>query len=146
VLDVDDFCPNTPGSPGGKKPGCPGLIVVTAKEIRITQQIHFEFNKATIKPDSFPILDAIRDALEGNPKIKLEVQGHTDNVGNAAYNQKLSGARADSVRMYLAGHGIDPTRLTSKGYGLTQPIVPNSSEANRALNRRVQFIRTETAP
>jgi OOP family OmpA-OmpF porin len=146
VLDVDDFCPNTPGSPGGKKPGCPGLIVVTAKEIRITQQIHFEFNKATIKPDSFPILDAIRDALEGNPKIKLEVQGHTDNVGNAAYNQKLSGARADSVRMYLAGHGIDPTRLTSKGYGLTQPIVPNNSEANRALNRRVQFIRTETAP
>ena len=146
VLDVDDFCPNTPGSPGGSKPGCPGLIIVTAKEIRITQQIHFEFNKATIKPDSFPILDAIRDALEGNPKIKLEVQGHTDNVGNAAYNQKLSGARADSVRMYLAGHGIDPMRLTSKGYGLTQPIVPNNSEANRALNRRVQFIRTETAP
>jgi OOP family OmpA-OmpF porin len=143
VLDVDDFCPNTPGQPGGKRPGCPGLVVVTAKEIRITQQIHFEFNKATIRPESFPILDAVVQVLNDNPKITLEIQGHTDNVGGQAYNQKLSESRAASVRQYLAAHGIDPNRLISKGYGLAQPIVPNSTAANRALNRRVQFIRTE---
>jgi outer membrane protein OmpA-like peptidoglycan-associated protein len=144
VLDVDDFCPNTPGQPGGAKPGCPGLVVVTAKEIRITQQIHFEFNKATIRAESFPILDAVVQVLKDNEKMTLEIQGHTDNVGTASYNQKLSQSRADSVRTYLIGHGVEASRLRSTGYGLTQPIVPNSSDANRALNRRVQFIRTES--
>ena len=137
------MCPNTPGQAGGARPGCPGLVVVTAREIRITQQIHFETNKATIKPDSFAILDAVRDALVQNPKLTLEVQGHTDNVGSAAHNAKLSQARSESVRKYLIGHGIEPARLVAKGYGLTQPIVPNSTAENRAMNRRVQFIRTE---
>jgi OmpA-OmpF porin, OOP family len=146
VKDVEDQCPNTPGGPGGARPGCPSLVVVTAKEIRITQQIQFDFNKATIKPVSFPILDAVRDVLSANPQIKIEVQGHTDNVGQAAYNQKLSQQRADSVRAYLVKANIDPNRLVAKGYGMAQPIVPNSTEANRALNRRVQFIRTEGAP
>jgi OOP family OmpA-OmpF porin len=143
VPDLEDFCPNTPGQPGGAKPGCPGLVVVTAKEIRITQQIHFDFDKATIRSESFPILDAVTQVLVQNPKMTLEIQGHTDNKGNAAYNLKLSDSRANSVRMYLVGHGIDSSRLISHGYGLTQPIVPNTTDANRALNRRVQFIRTE---
>jgi OOP family OmpA-OmpF porin len=146
VLDVDDFCPNTPGQPGGSRPGCPGLIVVTAKEIRITQQIHFEFNKATIRAESFPILDAVQSVLTTNEGMTLEIQGHTDNVGSGPYNLKLSQARADSVRTYLVNHGIDGSRLKSVGYGLTQPIVPNTTDANRALNRRVQFIRTESPP
>ncbi len=149
VLDVDDFCPNTPGVVGGDRPGCPKknmLVVVTAKEIRITQQIQFEFNKATIKGDiSFKILDEIVQILKDNPKINLEVQGHTDNVGSATYNANLSQSRADSVRAYLVAHGTDPGRLISKGYGLAKPLVPNNTDANRALNRRVQFIRTETA-
>jgi OOP family OmpA-OmpF porin len=148
VLDVDDFCPNTPGVVGGDKPGCPKknmLVVVTAKEIRITQQIQFEFNKATIKGDiSFKILDEIVQILKDNPKISLEVQGHTDIVGLGPYNEKLSQSRADSVRAYLVAHGIDPSRLVSKGYGMNKPLVPNNSDANRALNRRVQFIRTES--
>ncbi len=146
VADVDDQCPNTPGQTGGPRPGCPGLVVVTAKEIRITQQIQFDFNKATIKAVSFPILDAVYDVLVANPKITVEVQGHTDNVGQAAYNQKLSQQRADSVKSYLVKRGIDPARLVAKGYGMSQPLLPNTSEANRALNRRVQFIRTEGAP
>jgi OmpA-OmpF porin, OOP family len=146
VLDVDDFCPNTPGQPGGAKPGCPGLVVVTAKEIRITQQIHFEFDKAKIRPESFPILDAVTQVLVQNPKMTLEIQGHTDNKGSPSYNLKLSDSRANSVRVYLVEHGIEPHRLISRGYGLTQPIVPNTTDANRALNRRVQFIRTEAPP
>ncbi len=146
VLDIDDFCPNQAGPKDGEKPGCPrgnALVVVTAREIRITQQIHFEFNKAVIKSESFPILDAVKDVLVGNPQITLEIQGHTDNVGQAGYNLKLSQSRADACRTYLVKKGISPARLTAKGYGMTQPIVPNNTEPNRALNRRVQFIRTE---
>jgi OOP family OmpA-OmpF porin len=150
VADLEDFCPNTPGVRGGDKPGCPkknSLVVVTEKEIRITQQIQFEFNKAVIKPGiSYKILDEVDGVLTDNPKITLEVQGHTDNVGNDAYNMKLSQSRADAVRAYMVAHGTEPSRLISKGYGFHQPLVPNTSEANRALNRRVQFIRTETGP
>jgi len=145
VADVYDECPNTPGQPSGPRPGCPNLVVVTAKEIRITQQVQFDFNKATIKPVSFAVLDAVKDVLAQNPRISLEVQGHTDNAGQPDYNRKLSQQRADAVRAYLVSHGIEGSRLVAKGYGMTQPLVPNTTEGNRALNRRVQFIRTEAA-
>jgi outer membrane protein OmpA-like peptidoglycan-associated protein len=148
VADLDDFCPNTPGIKAGDHPGCPkknSLIVVTEKEIRITQQIQFEFNKSVIRPGiSFKILDEVVGVMNDNPKISLEVQGHTDNKGSDAYNMTLSQSRADAVRTYLVGHGISPDRLVSKGYGMRQPLVPNTTDANRLLNRRVQFIRTET--
>jgi len=150
IADVDDYCPNTPGVPGGDHPGCPkknSLIVVTEKEIRITQQIQFEFNKAVIKPGiSFKILDEVVGFLNDNTKISVEVQGHTDNVGGDAYNMKLSQSRADAVKAYLVSHGVAPSRLASKGYGFHQPLVPNDTAANRTLNRRVQFIRTESGP
>src|SRR6202041_1599888 len=136
-----------PGISGGDKPGCPRkstLIVVTEKEIRITQQIQFEFNKAVIKPGiSYKILDEVVSVLVDNQKFDIEVQGHTDNVGADAYNMNLSQTRADAVRAYLVSHGVAASRLISKGYGFHQPLVPNDTPANRALNRRVQFIRTE---
>ncbi len=77
VLDVDDFCPNTPGQPGGDRPGCPKknqLIVVTANEIRILQQVRFAFNKATILKESFALLDQVVQALRDNPAMRVEVQ------------------------------------------------------------------------
>ncbi|MBV9948860.1 MAG: OmpA family protein, partial [Myxococcales bacterium] len=148
IADVDDFCPDTPGVRGGDRPGCPkktSLLVVTEKEIRITQQIQFEFNKATIRPGlSDRILDEVASVLNDNPKISLEVQGHTDNVGNDAYNMKLSQGRAESVRAYLLERGVAPSRLVARGYGMRQPLVPNDSPSNRELNRRVQFIRTDS--
>ncbi|HEY1696932.1 MAG TPA: OmpA family protein [Polyangiaceae bacterium] len=148
VLDLEDHCPNTPGVPGGDNPGCPkknSLVVVTEREIRITQQIQFEFNRAVIRPGiSFRILDEVVSVLNDNPKISLEVQGHTDNVGGDGYNMNLSQKRADAVRAYLVSKGISANRLVSKGYGFHQPLVPNTTAANRELNRRVQFIRTET--
>jgi outer membrane protein OmpA-like peptidoglycan-associated protein len=145
VLDVQDQCPNEPGSTTEEPLGCPkaALVVVTDCEVKITQQIHFEYNKDKIRPESFPILDAVVDVLNKNPDIRLEVQGHTDNRGSAAYNKNLSNRRAASVKNYLMAHGITPGRLTSMGYGFDRPIVDNSTEQNRALNRRVQFIRTE---
>ena len=149
IADVDDYCPNTPGIRGGDRPGCPkknSLVIVTEKEIRITQQIQFEFNKALIRPGiSYKILDEVVGVLSDNPKIDLEVQGHTDNIGGDSYNMKLSQARADSVRAYLLSKGIEAPRLIAKGFGFHQPLVPNTTAANRELNRRVQFIRTETA-
>jgi OOP family OmpA-OmpF porin len=149
VVDLEDQCPAEPGPPGGDKPGCPkkpSLVIVTAKEIKITQQIHFEFDKDKIRSESFPILDAVADVLKTNPNIKIDVQGHTDNKGAADYNKKLSDRRAASVKKYLVGKGIDGSRLVSHGYGAEMPIVPNTNDQNRALNRRVQFVRTEAAP
>jgi outer membrane protein OmpA-like peptidoglycan-associated protein len=145
VPDVKDQCPNEPGSATEEPLGCPkaALVVVTDCEVKITQQIHFEYNKDKIRPESFPILDAVVEVLIKNPDISLEVQGHTDNRGGAAYNKNLSKRRAASVMKYLVTHGITPGRLTSMGYGFDRPIVDNSTEQNRALNRRVQFIRTE---
>jgi outer membrane protein OmpA-like peptidoglycan-associated protein len=74
---------------------------------------------------------------------KIEVQGHTDNRGSANYNKGLSNRRAGSVMKYLVSHGVSPDRLTSQGYGFDRPLVPNTSDQNRALNRRVQFVRSE---
>jgi len=146
VLDVDDQCPNEPGPADGDPKGCPkkpALAVVTDCEVKITDQIHFEYNKAIIRPESFPVLDAVVDILRTNPKIRLEIQGHTDNRGNARYNKGLSDRRAASVLKYLAEHGIENSRLVSAGYGFERPLVPNDTDINRALNRRVQFVRTE---
>lgn len=146
VPDLEDQCPNEVGPADGEPKGCPrkpALAVVTDCEVKITQQIHFEYNKAKVRRESFPVLDAVVDVLVKNPSIKLEVQGHTDNRGTAEYNKKLSDRRSAAVVTYLVEHGIAADRLTSKGYGFDRPLVPNDSDVNRALNRRVQFMRTE---
>jgi OmpA-OmpF porin, OOP family len=146
VPDVKDQCPNEPGSETQEPLGCPtkpALVVVTDCEVKITQQIHFEYNKAVIRPESYPVLDAVVDVLNKNPDIKIEVQGHTDNRGSAKYNKGLSDRRSGSVMKYLVSHGVTASRLTSHGYGFERPLVPNTSPQNMALNRRVQFVRTE---
>ncbi|MGE5784267.1 MAG: OmpA family protein [Myxococcales bacterium] len=146
VIDVEDQCPNEAGSTDSDPRGCPkkpALAVITDCEVKITEQIHFEYNKALIRPDSFPVLDAVTEILKKMPKVKLEIQGHTDNRGTAAYNLGLSDRRAASVVKYLVEHGIETDRLSSRGYGFERPMVPNDTDINRALNRRVQFVRTE---
>jgi OmpA-OmpF porin, OOP family len=146
VPDLKDQCPNEVGSSTQEPLGCPAkpaLVVVTDCEVKITQQIHFEYNKDKIRPESFPVLDAVVDVLNKNPDIRIEVQGHTDNHGSAQYNKGLSDRRSASVRKYLVSHGVENGRLTSHGYGFDRPLVPNDSDQNRALNRRVQFVRTE---
>jgi outer membrane protein OmpA-like peptidoglycan-associated protein len=102
--------------------------------------IYFDFDKATIKPESKPALEAAAKMLTENPTINVEIQGHTDSKGSDAYNLSLSDRRAASVVSYLVTNlGIDPSRLTSKGYGESMPIATNDTDAGRALNRRVEF-------
>jgi len=98
----------------------------------------FDFNKATIRAESEPVLQQVASVMKSLAGA-FEVGGHTDNVGGAAYNAKLSQARAESVKSWLVAHGIAASRLTAKGYGDTVPVVPNSSDANRARNRRVEL-------
>jgi outer membrane protein OmpA-like peptidoglycan-associated protein len=101
--------------------------------------IHFDFNKATLRPDSEPVLQKILALLKARPDVKLEVQGHTDNVGGDDYNQKLSDSRANAVLQWLRAKGIAADRLTAHGYGLKVPIADNGSDEGRAKNRRVEI-------
>lgn len=103
--------------------------------------VNFDFNKATLRPDSEPVLQQVLALFKDNPSFKAEIGGHTDDVGEKAYNQQLSKQRAEAVKAWLTAHGIDAARLTTAGYGDTQPVVPNSSDQNRARNRRVELKR-----
>ena len=84
--------------------------------------------------------DLMADFLKRNPDLKVELAGHTDDVGNASYNLKLSSDRAEVVRRALIDHGIEESRLTAHGYGATKPLVPNDSDEHRALNRRTEMV------
>ena len=106
----------------------------------IFRNIGFDLNKATVKSESEPILDEVAAYLKANPNVKMEIQGHTCNLGTAAYNLKLSDRRAAAVKAYLIkDKAIKANRLETKGYGLTRPVAPNDKEENRARNRRVEF-------
>jgi outer membrane protein OmpA-like peptidoglycan-associated protein len=136
-----DACPDEAGpkSDDPKTSGCPRVFIKNGL-IQIMEQPKFDFGKATIKPDSDSLLTEVAKVMTAHPEIKqVRVEGHTDNKGGAAYNLKLSQQRADSVIKWLNSHGIATERLVAKGMGLTTPLVPNDTEANRALNRRVEF-------
>jgi len=105
----------------------------------VMNNIFFDFNQSEIKPRSLSELDEVVKFLKENPKIKVEISGHTDNVGNENYNQQLSLKRAQSVVNYFASKGIDVARLAQKGFGSKKPIKPNDSEDNRQVNRRIEF-------
>ena len=126
------------------------LVRVRNRDIQIRRKINFATDSAEILPSSEPLLLEIADVIIRHPEItKIEIQGHTDNRGTDARNTELSQQRAESVRTWLTGNGIDPNRLDARGYGPTLPLVPNITPANRARNRRVQFVieaRAEEAP
>ncbi|MGE0334235.1 MAG: OmpA family protein [Gammaproteobacteria bacterium] len=104
---------------------------------------HFDFNKATLKPEAMSKLDHAAQVMTDNPGIKVNVEGHTDSVGSDAYNQNLSDRRAKSVVDYLVGKGVDAGRLMSAGYGESRPVATNDSAEGRAQNRRVDLIVAE---
>lgn len=122
------------------------LARLTNKSIIIRRNINFATGSDEINPNSFPILEEVADVMIRNPDVKvIEVQGHTDDRGSRQMNQSLSEKRALAVRMWLNDHGVDESRLTSKGFGPDRPKVPNITAGGRARNRRVEFIILEKA-
>ncbi len=105
----------------------------------VFRDIKFEFDKATLMPSSYPILDGIYDALRDNPEIRVEIQGHTCSIGTEEYNLGLSKRRAQTVLNYLEGKGIDASRMTAEGYGESHPMDSNKTREGRANNRRVEL-------
>lgn len=103
------------------------------------KNIFFDFNKAELKDESKVELDKVVAFLKKNPSLRIEIGGHTDNVGGKAYNVQLSEKRAASVSAYVTSHGISADRLTNKGYGDSLPVADNNSDAGRAQNRRTEF-------
>ncbi len=105
----------------------------------VLRNIFFDTGKATLRPESTAELERLQKLLTETPALKLEMAGHTDDVGEAAMNQDLSQRRAQAVVTYLTQHGIGAARLTAAGYGETQPVAPNTTKGGRQLNRRTEF-------
>jgi len=137
IPDPKDKCPEEPGPP--ELDGCP-KVIVTEEKIEILEKVHFETDKATIKPRSHGLLKDVASVIKDHSQLKLiRVDGHTDSVATDAYNLRLSRARARAVRDFLKKEGVSASRLKSKGFGESKPIADNSTEEGKAKNRRVEF-------
>ena len=138
VSDNEDRCPTVKGTIANK--GCPEIAKADILKITvIASKIYFETGSAKLKLISNSQLDDLADILKRNDAVNLTVEGHTDNVGDDAYNMNLSQKRTESVRDYLISKGISATRLTAVGYGETKPVANNNKAAGKAKNRRVEI-------
>lgn len=115
------------------------LMPILVGESIMLNNVFFEQGRPVLKSQSFPELDRLVEIMQDNPTVKIELGGHTDNVGNKDALKTLSENRVKAVKEYLVSKGIHKDRITGKGYGGTVPVVPNTSEANRQRNRRVEF-------
>lgn len=143
IPDKEDACPLMPGdrNPDPKKNGCKKRqhLVETKSGLELLETIKFDTAKATIKPESFPILDEVVSVLKDGPDINMGIYGHTDSKGAREMNINLSKARAASVVNYLVNKGINRNRLKSDGFGPDKPVDTNDTAEGRAKNRRVEF-------
>lgn len=120
------------------------VVPVEGDRLQLWDAVYFDFNQATIKPVSFPLLDEVARVLVARPELgRIRVDGHTDDVGNDDYNLDLSRRRARAVSEYLVQHGVPAARLSSEGYGERCPVTTNETDEGRATNRRVDFILVE---
>ncbi len=141
ILDGDDECPELSGD--ADRRGCPRRTFVTIEDGKmvIIGKVQFGSGSADIDPTSEPLLDQIGQALDANTQItKLRIEGHTDNVGDDALNQKLSQQRAEAVKTALVKRGVAAGRLDTNGIGEARPIAPNDTAGGRQKNRRVEFL------
>jgi OOP family OmpA-OmpF porin len=129
VPDYLDQCPDTPLGATVDARGC----------WTYASRVLFDFNSAKVKPEADAALTEAVSILKKIPDLKLQIDGHTDNVGSAAYNMALSLKRAEAVKEFLVSKGIDPKRLSTKGFGFTRPAASNDTKEGRAKNRRVEL-------
>ncbi|GAA4371968.1 OmpA family protein [Hymenobacter koreensis] len=138
VPDYQDRCPNTPGPASNR--GCPEIKAEAKKRLQeATKYIQFEFDRAVLKPISYPTLESLVQIMNEYPDYTLSIAGHTDNKGSDPYNLQLSHDRAASARAFMLSKGIPAARIEARGYGELKPIATNDTEAGRAQNRRVDF-------
>ena len=144
VPDIDDECPDVFGPK--ETQGCPvtqaeapKLVEVRADRIEVKQPLQFKPNRAVLLTDSLPLLQEVAQVLKEARAVRVRVEGHTDRVGERDENLKLSQARAQVVREYLVGQGIEAERLSAEGFGWSRPIASNITKEGRSQNRRVEF-------
>jgi OmpA-OmpF porin, OOP family len=146
VPDADDACPHEKGdrSADTKTTGCPKLVRVSGAEIALLAPVEFKVAKGAvppIDPSSEALLADVASVIVQHPEfVKIEVGAHTDNKGNARFNEKVSAGRAEAVRAWLAAHGVPADKLVAKGYGDTKPIGDNKTAEGRAKNKRITIL------
>jgi outer membrane protein OmpA-like peptidoglycan-associated protein len=138
VDDTRDRCPGTAAGTRVDAAGCPILFTPERTPV-VLRGVTFETGRSALRTDSYTVLDIVAASLLANPDIRIEIAGHTDSTGSATTNQRLSQARAEAVRAYLASKGVAPDRMVARGYGPSQPVAPNTTAAGRAQNRRVEL-------
>ena len=151
VWDGDDKCPSTPKGTKVDATGCPAPaeppqpvtapVIPESKQPLVLEGVTFARNSADLTPESSVVLDRVAASLKERPEVRLEVGGHTDSNGDPTHNKHLSEARAEAVRNYLLAKGVPGDQLTTKGYGSGRPVADNTTDAGRALNRRVELAR-----
>jgi outer membrane protein OmpA-like peptidoglycan-associated protein len=141
IADGRDRCPSTPIGQPIDETGCPILFEKGARSV-VLKGVTFRSGKATLTPEARAVLRDIATQLVENPQYRLQISGHTDNVGSRAANLRLSLARARTVETFLEANGVPPTQLTAKGFGPDVPVETNKTGAGRGMNRRVELNRT----
>ena len=142
IFDDVDKCPNEPETFNGyqDEDGCPDEVPAALKKFTgVIEGINFKTGSADITKNSNVVLDKVVQVLTDYPDVRIEISGHTDNVGKPEFNRELSQKRADAVKQYLINKGIKPERLTAVGFGLEKPIADNKTAAGKAKNRRTEF-------
>jgi OOP family OmpA-OmpF porin len=149
VCDGIDRCPDTPRGTKVDVTGCPIAapkappVFEPGKKVLVLEGVNFEYDKAVLTADSTATLDKVLAGLRDWPEVRVEIGGHTDSRGTDAYNQKLSERRSEAVKAYFAERGIDPSRLTTRGFGESQPLADNKTDEGRARNRRVELTKLD---
>jgi OOP family OmpA-OmpF porin len=138
IDDYSDLCPKVPGPKKNK--GCPEIKKADADALQSAfNNLLFETNKDVIVESSFPSLEALAKIMRNNPRYKLYLEGHTDNVGDDDKNLDLSKRRSASVKKFLVSKGVSDAHITTDGFGETRPVAGNDTEEDRHKNRRVEM-------
>jgi OOP family OmpA-OmpF porin len=138
VDDPRDRCLGTPAGTEVDAAGCRVLFDGDSTPM-VLHGVTFEPGRAVLRRDSYAVLDSVAALLVANPDVRIEIAGHSDDVGAHSDNRHLSRARADAARAYLARRGVAPARLVARGYGESQPVATNDTPDGRAQNRRIEL-------